>query len=234
MTKTQQRKQELQALLGCEPDKLRPCFVSAWHTPPEHLASRAKLRHELLRFVGLEVLTIASRTVKPRAVLQAWAQERGIDKSQVDALLTWAKHNDYRGKGCNQSPYPKSCCAGKASCDWYKRAPWKATDRRGKDYDTFYARGWPKVLGTDAVRMYHALCTFEETRNLQPGLQLFLTRRDARELTGNMRETKQRRGLEQLQEVGLVRVLSWGEPRRAEVPGKPRTVARVVPIPYVE
>ncbi len=234
MTKTEKRLEELRPILGCEPEKIRPCLLGAWSGDPGGIVDNPYLQHEALKFVGLEVLSVCSAACKQTALdaLRSWAVARGISRLQVDALGKWSKTHDFGHKGCNGSPYPKACCIGKKACPWYKSAPWQDDDRRGKDFNAFCARGWPVLVDPDAFRVYKALYDFEEARNLRAGGTLFFTRREARDLTGNMREPKQRAALERLEQAGLVKVLSWGEPRRKGQKGQPRTVARKVPIPY--
>jgi len=56
----------------------------------------------------------------------------------------------------------------------------------------------------------------------------------ARAFCDNMRDEVQRRALLCLRENGLVRIPSWGRPRTKGKPNQPRTVRRVVPVPYAK
>lgn len=231
-TDRDQQRQLLAEQLSCEPKKIRPCFLIAWFYDAHNYAQNRKLSYEARGFVGLEVMTICPFPKRAQAALRAWGKEKGFVASEMAPLLAWTASHDFSQRGCNHAPLPKAFCVGKEHCPWYKAACWKETDRSQSDLKTLYGRGWAEVLRGEEVELYRAMIQFETENKLVPGSLLYFSKEAARQRTG-MRGTKQRRVLEALEAIGLIKVIAWGAPRTAGAKVETRTIRRVVPIPFI-
>jgi len=233
---------ELAERLDCRPTDIKPCLLEAYRLQPEELARDQRRLHATTYFVGAELLSIIPTLKSARRQFRQWGTDKGVDRARIEQLLAWFPKRPWSRRGCRRDQQVKRLCCGRRNCGWYARGPWKERAGRDCDLKTFYLRAWPEELvaragsrfGQQAIRVYQGLCAFEAHHGIKPGSRLFFTKVAARAFCDNMRDEVQRRALLCLRENGLVRIPSWGRPRTKGKPNQPRTVRRVVPVPYAK
>ncbi|MCE5237802.1 hypothetical protein LLH23_04860 [bacterium] len=192
------------------------------------------MQFETLRFVGLMLLDMGRANFSlpaAKRLLLLFANAKGFPRERAEHLIRWTEGNPWRAPGC-RGRAAGDLCIGRENCAYYrgKRYEKHTRDRPDSDCQTFYARGWPKWVAEREHRLYRALCELEKARGIPAGGSLFFTFGDGRDV--GMGPDTQRRALADLEARGLVRVVDKGKPRTAGEHVRPRTVERVVPIPY--
>jgi hypothetical protein len=223
---------DLARRLGCSARLIRPCLVDAYERPTEFYASRKMLAHHTRAFVAYELFTLIGNGRKAAGELRAWGKDKGTPQEQIRALLHWMEREAWRRKGCDGRPAPRQLCCGKANCDWYADKRWEqgTCPRPDASLAIFNARRWDRYLSDAALRIYSALCDFEQDSHVPPGEDLFFSARVGLEYT-KMRPARQGRALKDLEAAGLIRIVRRGKPRTADEKVQTRTVQRVIPIP---